>query len=58
MEAAGAIALGRGDQELNHAIRVRVGERLEQNRVDMRTVKMAVLMPMPSARAAMSLRQR
>ncbi len=29
----GAIALGRGEQELNHAIRVRVGKRLKQYRI-------------------------
>ena len=33
MEALGALALRRGEQELNNAIRVRVSERLEQNRV-------------------------
>jgi hypothetical protein len=30
---AGTLAVRRGKQELNNAIRVRVGERLEQNRV-------------------------
>jgi hypothetical protein len=44
------VGKGRREQKLDDAIGVGVGERLEQHRVDY--AKVAVLAPMPSARAA------
>ena len=50
MEATAPLPSGEVTRNSNNAIRVRVGERLEQTAST--TVKIAVLMPMPSARAA------